>query len=208
MAAFTGLSEDEVLPYESDMSLESYIAAHQPAIERNAKRFKTRYEAYLEKTLDYSAQATYAFVDFVGVGTCQDYLEQWVPFKLRGLYFGRREPDERLDARFETYFQEEHEYLITNYMLLEHYLTSTEPSLEDFTETGEPLFAPEVRSQEDLNAITRIVEMVLEHAAWFFGLFEKLPEEISPTLADLMFEIGGSFGLKGENYDDWGKHRI
>jgi hypothetical protein len=80
--------------------------------------------------------------------------------------------------------------------------------LEDFTETGEPLFAPEVRSQEDLNAITRIVEMVLEHAAWFFGLLEELPEEISPTLADLMFEIGGSFGLKGENYDDWGKHRI
>ena len=208
MASFTGLDASVVEPYEGDEGYSSYIARHVPALVEKSRTCRERYLAYLHKTLGGAGATRYAFVDFVCSGTCQYFLERWVPYKLHGLYFGWRDTQRRMDVDCEPYFLGERPYLLEHYMVLERYLTSGEPSLDGFDEDGDPVFAGEVRSEDELDQISSIQGHVLEFVRWFINLFEDMPAAIDPGFVELMCEVGGVFGMDGEDYDDWGRHRI
>ena len=208
MSSFFGLVPEVVKGYEESMGYAEYIDAHRSAIKEEARRYRSHYMEYLDRTLGDDVSGRFAFVDFVGLGTCQHYLGEWVPFQMEGFYFGSREDDSDIRPNFETYLPSGLEHVIEDYMLSERFMTSPEASLEGFREDGSPLFSEEVRNADLLESIAAVQKIVLDGAMWFFRMFDWMPETITPALIELLKDAGGSFGLDGEDYDDWGRYRI
>ena len=141
----------------------------------------------------------YAFVEFVGAGTCQRQLERYVPFALTGFYFGSRVGD--LLPRYvdcSLYFSEQDTCLLNRYLRFEPYLSSAEPSLVGFNAEGQPLFAQEHRTDEELARLQAVHEGVLHCVRAYFtqwyregdvvghGYVDRIAAELDSHDDDLM----------------------
>lgn len=127
----------------------------------------------------------YAFVEFVGAGTCQSQLECFVPFGLRGFYFASRMGDclsRWLDSEF--YFDEQDLSFLSRYLRLEPYLSSDEPSLEGFDESGDPVFAQELRSEDELVLLRKVQEHVIGFAREYFTNWYQQGDVVSHAYAN------------------------
>ena len=122
---------------------------------------------------------SYAFVEFVGAGTCQLQLERFVPFSLTGFYFGSRVGDilERM-VHSCSYFDENDASFYMRYLMLEPYLSSDEPSLAGFASNGAPVFAKELRSASELEFLRAVQKGVLLFARAYFERWYKLGDVI------------------------------
>lgn len=116
---------------------------------------------------------TYAFVEFVGAGTCQKQLESHTPFDLVGFYFGSRVGD-RLEngMNANVFFDKTHRSFLTRYLSLEPFFSSDEPCLASFTENGSPVFNKELRSEKEiafLNDVHAGAEMLVNeyYSNWY-----------------------------------------
>jgi len=130
------------------------------------------YRAYLDylASCNLRAGGAYAFVEFVGGGTCQKQLEAFVPFSLRGFCFGSRVSDTlacRLGADY--YFDDEDASFLSRYLHLEAYISSDEPSLVGFLPGGEPVFADELRTADELAFLRDVHAGVLLFASRYFS---------------------------------------
>ena len=97
-----------------------------------------------------------AYVDFVASGTSQRFLEEVSPFDLKGCYFGHSPVASEKDCCSEVYISggtEAEQKFLSRYMEMEYYMTSPEPSLLEYDESGLPVFAEEVRTGEELKDI-------------------------------------------------------
>lgn len=117
---------------------------------------------------------SYAFVDFVGAGTCQRQLGDFAPFSLHGYYVGSRVGD-GLESELDCtcLLHEADGDLTSCYLAFEPYLSSEEPSVTGFSADGRPMFAHELRSQAELETlrcvhagIRQYARMVLDAGAW------------------------------------------
>ena len=112
-----------------------------------------------------AAGKAYAFVEFVGVGTCQRQLSKFAPFRIDGYYFGSRLVPEALHfLRAWVYFDSGDSSFLARYLALEPFLSSCEPSLACFSRGGVPVFADEHRSADEL-ALLRSVHTGVEAIA-------------------------------------------
>ena len=133
----------------------------------------------------FSLGKTYAFVEFVGAGTCQRQLERFVPFRLEGFYFGSRIGDvisRKLASSL--YFDERHVSFFSRYLVLEPYLSSTEPSLVGFDDGGEPVFDLEFRTPEELKILEDVHEGVVTFARSYFEHWYEEGDVVSPSYLD------------------------
>lgn len=135
-------------------------------------------EGWLEKRMCYleyisacglRAGSSYAFVDFVGAGTCQRQLEPFAPFRLLGFYFGSRiGPALSYITEANCYFDETMQAFHSRYLMLEPYLSSPEPSLDGFSTSGTPIFAEECRPSEEIRILQSVHSGVLALATEYF----------------------------------------
>ena len=126
---------------------------------------------------------TYAFVDFVGAGTCQRQLEEYVPFALDGFYFGSRVGD-ALESGLAAHCRFHDEAgLVGHYLFFEPYMSSVEPSLAGFSPDGKPLFSSEPRSDTQLEILESVHRGVLQFATDYLARWYEAGD--APTTAFL-----------------------
>ena len=155
---------------------------------RKASRDAILSEDKLHNSLRYFASCglklgkTYAFVEFVGAGTCQHQLERFIPFCLTGFYFGSRAGD-TITRKFDSslYFGNDHVSFLSRYLVLEPYLSSGEPSLNGFSDEGKPVFDIEYRTPEELQMLHSVHEGVILFARRYFERWYKEGDVISPA---------------------------
>ena len=180
-------------------------------IQKKAGKALRNHEKYMMR-LGLKSGEEYAFSDFVSSGTTAEMLEEATGMKLHGLYFGRRlggdfDP-KRSDAYIEGRTGPEKGFL-KRYMEAEYFLTSPEPSAAGYDEEGEPLFADEKRSPEELSNIRKAREGALRFAEEFYeiinacGLYGDKTEVIPAELVCGLYlnSCGGT--ETGRFFDDW-----
>lgn len=148
---------------------------------------------------------TYAFVDFVGAGTCQRQLEDFAPFSLHGYYVGSRIGDgleSELDCN--CLIHETDGDLTSYYIGFEPYLSSLEPSVVEFSAAGRPVFATELRSPAELEILRCVHAGIRQYAclvleSWAWG--DELPTQA--FLVRLMQEMPADPSSPMHFYDDF-----
>ena len=128
---------------------------------------------------------SYAFVEFVGAGTCQRQLEAYVPFSLKGFYFGSRIGNflaRLVDAEF--YFDEDDASFLSRYLVLEPFVSSTEPSLCGYDRKGNPVFAEEHRTQEERAFLSKVHEGVMMMARAYYSQWYEAGSVIDHTFVN------------------------
>lgn len=124
----------------------------------NAEQKRKNYHRYIEK-LPIESEVT-AMFDFVAKGTTQLYLSKLFRQHLKGFYFLRLEPEfmEGKGLDIEAFYSDSERnssVIFDNYYILETMLTSPYPSTVGFDDEGNPDYAEETRSREDIDCIAR-----------------------------------------------------
>ena len=128
---------------------------------------------------------TYAFIEFVGAGTCQRQLERFAPFCLSGFYFGSRVGNyvtRKLDSQL--YFDEDHVSFFSRYLVLEPFLSADEASLSSFDSAGKPIFEVEYRTLEELQVLRDVHEGVVLFAREYFENWYEEGDVIAASFVD------------------------
>ena len=120
-----------------------------------------------------------AMFDFVAKGTVQMYLQKLFPQHMRGFYFLQLEPefmaDKGLDIQpFYSDGERDTSVIFDHYYILETILTSPYPQMEGFDGEGNPVFAPETRSEQDIRCFGKVQEGILAYIEEYLRI---LPEE-------------------------------
>lgn len=166
-------------------------------------------------SLDLKIGGKYVFYDFVSSGTCQKALSKIVPFELCGLYFGWNGQDNLYDVSKEALFNGGNSFFVRNYKILEVFMTSDKPSLKAIDKLGEPVFADELRSKEEIEMVGAIHQAISDYFAVFVKSLYIPGEEFDVSCADRLLSCIEStdftklnYGLYGlELNDDWKSER-
>ncbi len=164
------LPESAIKRRESGENDEGYILRHREAILQVAEGERKKYLRYLN-TLGIKAGARVGYFDFVASGTCQKALTNIVDFHLTGLYVAQRgyEADYKSDTEIEAMYGGVSMYgktfnIVNKYFFMENVLSSYEPSLSGFDDSGAPMFLPEHRTEADFAALREIHRAILDYA--------------------------------------------
>ena len=194
----------EPLPCEQNIGKEEYVRLHWDKICEKAETARANYRKYL-RNHGLSGDKRYLFTDFVAIGTTQHYLQKFSGIKLHGCYIAcplYGEPYEAVDY----YIDFGDDFFITNFMEMEYIMTSMEASLDCFDEKGQPVFAKEVRTEEDLQRIRTVHENILKLGKVFCDVIYEKDTEIDAELTVKMYAAEGYHGIvKERGYDDWVK---
>ena len=207
MASYYGLEKDEILPERKDEDRIEYVHRHWSTIVKRAEDARAGYMAY-SKNLGMKDNGAYAVVDFIATGTTQSFLERFLPYRLYGLYYGNHRPDARLSYDITDYLETENDTLLQNFIELEDSFISPEPAVDRVTREGEVVFAPEIRSGEELRQLQLVHETALGFAKDFFSRFYERGEVIDPRVPEETFAADGFHWVQTSAYDDWARTNV
>ena len=196
------LPERAVLPQDKDDSIKEYIARHMSAIREVASKSREGYRRYSENC-GMRSGGNYAVVDFVSVGTIQDHLEQFLPYHLKGFYYGSYKQTTKGNCDIEFYLHGSNQAFLNSYIEMEGFFTSPEPPQDCVREDGTVIFAEEVRSRQELQEFRLVFEAALYFAEDFFQLFYREGETISAAVVEEMYAAEGYHWVQQRAYDDW-----
>lgn len=210
------LDNEDIIDWnEKEIEETEYVLLHRDKI--LAKAFENR-KNYLEYMNDQELRPgnKYAFFDFVSSGTCQYYLERFIPFKIRGKYFCRSiTADKRAEMRIDSLYtnngvEKADSLLYQNYRNLETIMTSLEPSLHYIDSSRRAVYDDEVRNSEELQLICDIQQAIEDYFKYFSAMCdwnEEVNMEIAETLYHYMEEPCVKVVCKSLNSirlcDDW-----
>lgn len=157
-----------------------YILRHREKILEQADIARRCYGAYLSE-LGIGDDDRCGFIDFVSGGTCQYALQKFWDKRLIGLYFLKLPILEKENLTIDALYQKTNIYerstaLEEKYFFLERIMTSLEPSVRGFSETGVPFFEQEKRSSDELESLKRIHQGLLDGALRYGIEDEKLAD--------------------------------
>lgn len=103
------------------------------------------------------------FFDFVAKGTTQMYMGRLMEQHLKGIYFLRLEKEQMREKNLDIisfYDAEEmnNSVIFRDYYILETMLTAPMPSVKEFDEGGNPLYAKETRKESDIRCFQEAQE--------------------------------------------------
>lgn len=200
---------------QDDRNILEYVLLHKDRILDKAKETRDNYLNYMKK-IGMLPGEKYVFFDFVSSGTCQNFLEKFIPFKLEGKYFCHSiTPDERAQLEISSLYvndgvEKADSYLYKNYRYLETIITSPMPSLLYIDKDLRCIYNEEIRSGEELNYIKEIQETIEDYFTYFIKMCDK-NEKSDIRVAELMYQFMGEEyiemeckGLNGMKlWDDW-----
>lgn len=122
---------------------------------------RKNYLTYI-KRLDLKKGET-GFFDFVAKGTTQMYMGRLMEQPLKGIYFLRLDKEQMEGKGLDIisfYDTEEmnHSIIFRDYYILETMLTAPMPSVREFDENGNPLYAEETRKESDIRCFQEAQE--------------------------------------------------
>ncbi len=132
--------------------------------------------------------------DFVAKGTTQLYLQKLFSQHMKGFYFLQLEPEFMADkgVDIEPFYSEEEKdssAIFDNYYVLETILTSPDPQLLEFDESGKPIYADETRSKKDIECFMRAHDGVLEFFEDYIGVLSTDNIEVNKNLDEALLAL-------------------
>ena len=146
---------------------------------------------------------TYAVVDFIAEGKTQNYLSQFMPFRLKGFYYGHYTPSSLLKSDIEYYLRGENPLLLERYVELEPFFSSLEPSQDYMSKDGSPVFFKELRSKQELEEVEIVLKSAEDFSVEFFNLFYQRNQVVAPGLIEEIYAVEDYYIAQHEVYDDW-----
>ena len=195
------VASEQQLPREYGELDAEYIEKHMPLLHEIAERSRRGYRRYAEQ-LGLRAEGRCAVVDFVALGTTQRYLSQVLPFSMQGFYFANYSPG-REEASIEYFLQGENTAFLRNYLDVEAYMSSPDPSLDHISEQGEPVFQAESRSGENLQALAAAWDAAGSFIQKFFESYYCPEDSIQPGLIEEMYAAQTYLGAEMPLMEDW-----
>ncbi len=146
-----------------------------------------------------------AFFDFVAKGTSQMYTQHLIDNHVIGLYFLQLEPDYMKDKNLEIYpFYSEEELndsaIFDNYYILETLLTSPSPSLDEFDNEGNPIYAAETRSEKDIACFMRAQNGIVEYVDNYLRICPKSEQKINKKLDEKFLMLMHNLEIKDKDF--------
>lgn len=155
---FSGTSEEkDKIRFGIDSSEFSSKSEREDVILKHSALNRENYLKYINKlNLDKAGIALY---DFVAKGTIQKYLQRLFNSHLKGLYFMQLDNNYAITQNIDIesfYYGDNKNFIYEIYQLLETILMSPNPSVEEFDENGNPIYAKEIRTKVEINCIKQI----------------------------------------------------
>lgn len=194
------ISGDELMDNEG-------ILTYSNVILNRSKVLRANYRAYI-KNLELGS-GNVAFFDFVAKGTTQYFVQKLISnHDLKGFYFQQIEPDSMQNANlsiesFYTLLELSASVILDNYYILETILTSPDPLVIEFLEDGTPVYAPETRTQKDVQCSMRIQDGIVDYFKEYLSkccaekrkINKKLDEEFLKLIHNVEIKDNDFLGL-------------
>jgi hypothetical protein len=135
-----------------------------------------------------------AFFDFVARGTTQMYVERLTDNHIKGLYFLQLDKDymknKGIDiASFYTDEDKDDSAIFDNYFILEMILTSRMPSVNEFDECGNPCYAMETRSREDIDCCMNVQEGIIDYFKIYIEICPKTARNMDKKIDEILLSL-------------------
>lgn len=149
---------DEVKEEQNSLQQFSKMILHRSA------QAKEHYLRYIEQLRIQEGEI--AFFDFVAKGTTQMFVEKMVQNHMKGLYFLQLEKESMQGLDVLSFYDtqdKDNSAIFENYYVLETIITSPEPSVTDFDDSGHACYAKETRRKEDIKCFLEVQRGILEY---------------------------------------------
>lgn len=178
-------------------------AEREEEILRKSGMQRENYKKYIEK-LDIDEGAIGMF-DFVAKGTTQMYLQKLFAQHIKGFYFLQLEPEFMADKGLdiEPFYSDEEKNssaIFDNYYILETILTAPSPQLEEFNESGEPVFAKETRSKTDIEVFEKAQKGIIEYFEKYIELVPEAARIENKTLDEKILALVNKVHIEDEDF--------
>lgn len=173
-----------------------FLIGQQPLIHDCSVGFQQNYMTYMKRQ-GIRKEKKYAFFDLASQGTCQHYLSAYFGLNLSGLYFWKRMIptnlafEEEKKGCYETGVPEDDaRFIMAKYLYLEAILTDPNiPSLQCFTETGEPVYGKEKRTADEINLIREVQKGIFDFFSAYSSTMWMPHISMGKDTADLVFSL-------------------
>lgn len=161
------------------------------------------YKKYIEKLG--MQDGNIGMFDFVAKGTTQMYLQKLFPQHIKGFYFLQLEPEFMADKELdiEPFYSDEEKNssaIFDNYYILEAMLTSPYSQMEEFDESGDPVFAEETRSESDIKVFEQAQEGITEYFEEYIRLVPKEVRIENKKLDEKMLSLVNRIQILDESF--------
>ncbi|MCI8640126.1 MAG: hypothetical protein HFG41_13565 [Coprococcus sp.] len=135
-----------------------------------------------------------AFFDFVAKGTSQMYVQRMIKNHLKGFYFLQLEKENMRDYHLdiESFFEltdENSKAVFENYDILEIILTSPFPSVVEFDNFGEPVYAEDLRTTKELNCIQDAQNSIYEYFKNYLRFCPMPERQVNKNLDEILLSM-------------------
>ena len=197
-----GIDEKILDLYKTDETKEGLLK-YTEAILDISKRKKANNLKYIQKL--HPKDGGIAFFDFVAKGTSQMYIQRLVENRMNGLYFLQLEPEFMKDKGLNIlpfYKEEEKESsaIFDNYYILETLLTAPEASLDEFDESGNPVYAKEMRSETDVECFMRAQEGILSYVRRYLSICPEQEISINKRLDETFLFLVNKVDIRNKSF--------
>ena len=178
-------------------------AEREEEILRKSKIQRENYKKYIDKlNMD---EGSIGMFDFVAKGTTQMYLQKLFDQHIKGFYFLQLEPEFMADKGLdiEPFYSDEEKNrsaIFDNYYILETILTAPFPQLEEFDESGEPVFAKETRSKTDIEVFEKAQKGIIEYFEKYIELVPEAARIENKTLDEKILALVNKIRIMDEDF--------
>lgn len=160
-------------------------------LERSRKSYEN-YQKYINKLK--IKDGDIAFFDFVAKGTIQMYVQRLTRNPLKGFYFLQLEKEHMKDMKLDirSFYEEEENNpcaIYDDYYILETIITAPYPSVKEFDEAGNPVFADETRSERDILCFERAQEGIFDYFKTYIRLCPEAERTENKKLDEVYLEL-------------------
>lgn len=143
--------------------------------------------------------------DFVAKGTTQLFLQKFMRQPLKGLYFLQLEPEFMADkgVDIESFYTEKERdasAIFDNYYILETILTSPMPSVDEFDEGGQPVYAKETRSDENLECVSRMQQGIMQYVDDYLEIVPVSMRQQNKMLDEAFLTLIGKLEITDQSF--------
>ena len=143
--------------------------------------------------------------DFVAKGTTQLFLQKFMSQQMKGLYFLQLEPEFMADkgVDIESFYTEKERdtsAIFDNYYILETILTSPMPSVDEFNETGQPVYAKETRSDENLECVSRMQQGIMQYVDDYLEIVPVSMRQQNKMLDEAFLTLIGKLEITDQSF--------
>lgn len=160
-------------------------------LEKSKKSYKN-YKKYISKLR--IEDGDIAFFDFVAKGTIQMYIQRLISNHIKGFYFLQLEKEHMKDKNLDIQsFYRENEMgsnaIYDNYYIFETMLTAPHPSVKEFDESGNPVFADETRSEKDIQCFEEAQKGIFDYFKTYIKLCPETERTENKKLDEVFLEL-------------------